>query len=170
MSDDDNTPKTQTAFWDQSLARMTALLTIVGMIFGAGLWVGQVIADAKGQAEKSELNAKLARVEADTKIHSAKVDSQAEQLNAMNAERARLQSAGDAQQQQIAELSQKLGLQSNCTFIHQQIKATEADIERPSMSSIMAAGTQFDQEQAQRMTLMQERLAAYQAQLGTCNG
>ena len=169
MSDDDNIPKTQTAFWDQSLARMTAMLTIVSMIFGAGLWVGQVIADAKGQAEKSELNAKLARVEADMTIHSAKVDSQAEQLNAMNAERARLQSAGDAQQQQIAELSQQLGLQSNCTFIHQQIKATEADIERPSMDSIMAAGIQFDQSQAERRTLLRERLAAYQAQLGTCN-
>ena len=170
MSDDEKSPKTQTAFWDQSLARMTALLTIVGMIFGAGLWVGQVIADAKGRAEASELNAKPARVEADTTIHSAKVDSQAERLNAMNAERARLQSSSDAQQQQITDLSQKLGLQSNCTIIHQQIKATEADIESPPMNSIMAAGTQFDQQEAERRTLMRERLAAYQAQLGTCNG
>ncbi len=122
------------------------------------------------RTETSKLNAKLARVDTDTKIHSANVDSQAEQLNAMNIGRARLQSAGNAQQQQITGLSQKLGLQSNCTVIHQQIKATEADIARPSMRAITAAGTQVDQQDTERRTLMRERLAAYQAQLGTCNG
>ena len=50
MSDEDKLPKAETAFWDQSLTRMTALLIVAGMIFGAGLRVGQVIADGKGQA------------------------------------------------------------------------------------------------------------------------
>lgn len=169
MSDDDNTTNTETSFWDKFLVRMTALATIVSAIFAAGVLLGQTTADVKNQVEKSELNAKFVRLEADTKIHGAKVDSQAEQLNAMNAERARLQSLSDTQQEQIADLSRKLGMQSNCTFIHQQIKATEAEIERPTIASVMAAGTQFDQIQAERRTLLRERLAAYQTQLGTCN-
>lgn len=169
MSNPDNASKPEISFWDQSITRITALVTIVGSIFGAGLWVGQIIADAKSQSEKSEISAKLAHAEADVKIHTAKVDGQVTQINAMNMERERLRSANDAQQLQIADLSQKLGLQSNCTFIHEQIRLTQAEIERPSFSSIMASGTKFDKEEAERKAELQQRLAGYQQQLGTCN-
>jgi hypothetical protein len=169
MNDDSPSPKDKLALWERPVVIAGALLTLVVVASGGGFKAGQHYSESKALAEKSELVAEHAQAKADLKICSTTAQTEQQNAAKVQAVCASLTATVQAKDQQIADLSRQLGLQSNCTFIHEQIRSTQADIERPSFRSIMASGTTLDKDEAERKAQLQQRLAGYQQQLGTCD-
>jgi hypothetical protein len=66
-------------------------------------------------------------------------------------------------------MGERLGRESNCGFIHQQIIATQKELGGTGSLTIFDASEEWKQEQKQRRIGLETRLREYQQQLSSCN-
>ncbi len=169
MSDDTPSPKDPPPLLERPLTIATGLLTLIGMTVGGGFWAGLHYSESKALADKSELVAQHAQAVADLKICGTHLDTEKSNVAEIQSTCTNTQSTLAEKDRQILELTSAMERQSNCTFIHQQIVATQSEIARPSFQSVMVGGSMYEKEDIERKAMLQERLAQYQQQLGTCN-
>ena len=172
MTDDTTASKEKPPLWDRSLTITTALLGIIGTAFTGGGWIGLHYGESKALAQNSELVAKHAQVVADLKISDTNLGIEKKRAAEMQTAYTNIQSALADKERQVLDLSRQLGLQSNCTFVQQQIRATQAEIDGSTINSIMAFSSDVEKGKAERnakLIMLEQRLAEYQKQLGTCN-
>ena len=172
MSEDTPEPKAPPSLLERPLAIATALLTLIGMTVGGGFWAGLHYSESKALADKSELVAQHTQAVADLKICGANLDAEKSKVTAATSICTNTQAALAEKDQKILALTSVLERQSNCAFIHEQIRTIQAEIEYPTIRSVMAYSsdmTKQDEETKARHAALEQRIAEYQKQLGTCN-
>lgn len=151
--------------WKVIVALATAFVAVLGAGFAAGLKYQEsqsnvTIAEAKGSLAQSQAKLEVAQ-------------NRAEQLSALlpqwQSAYQKLQSELAQQQRTVASLAAQLGRSNNCTFIHEQIKATQTLIEHPGGIRVFDVSEESKAKEKERVASLQRRLDGYQQQLGTCN-
>lgn len=124
------------------VAVITFLLMVVTAIGSSAFWMGQHFA------------------EADLKVASARVNQLLENYASLQSKHQATLDELKRKQKEINSLSFALGKASNCTFIHEQIRALNIQIQSTSG---------WGNDQSERSSMLQQRLTAYQQQLSNCN-
>lgn len=173
MSDDTPPPKDPLPLLERPLTITTGLLMLVGAAVSGGFWAGLHYSESKALADKSELVAQHAQAVTDLKICGTNLSTEKSSVAAVQATCTHTQAALAEKDRQILELTSALERQSNCAFIQAQIRETQAAIERPTIRSITdttaEAWVAREREAIAKRTVLEQRLAEYQKQLGTCH-
>lgn len=152
-------------FWKVVVALATAVVTVLGAGFAAGLKYQEsqsnvTIAEAKGSLAQSQAKLEVAQ-------------NRTEQLTALlpqwQSAYQKVQSELAQQQQTVASLTAELGRSNNCAFIHEQIVATQMLIEHPRGIFVFDVSKETKDKEQERIASLQRRLDGYQQQLSTCN-
>jgi hypothetical protein len=143
---------------------ITAVVLIVHQIYQFGYSRGQK--DAEGQSTHEV---------ADLKLEVSQLQLRIEDLARHNEQSQQTISARD---DEVSRLSSELGRSSKCAFIYKQIRLTEEKIgsKRVLMPSAFVGNDadysnemRYEVWRQQKIVPLEERLARYQEQLGTCS-
>ncbi|WP_155633836.1 hypothetical protein [Burkholderia territorii] len=117
--------------------------------------------------------AKLASVTADRGQCQTELSGARQQIATLTQSNAQLTGTANAESVEIGTLRQRLvdasaanAGQKNCDFIHAQIKDAEDEIQRLRSDDVFAGSERPDADA--RVKALDQRIAGYQAQLGTC--
>lgn len=145
-------------------------------VAGGGFWMGQHLAQAKAETQAATSAGALAtqvvalgQAQTDLKVSAARV-AQLVEANATlhRAHQATLDELAQ-QRREVLALSTALGKAHNCTFIHEQIRATKVELQSTGSMVVFESGEAWQRKQAERRAALESQLAGYQQQLGTCN-
>ncbi|WP_415768627.1 hypothetical protein [Pseudomonas sp. LB3P38] len=148
--------------WFYTITAIVSALTLVATL-GAfyGKYESSVqLAELKGQLDKVDIQLRMTESERDDAVKRGKEWSSAYKELEVNYK---------AQSEKISDLSLKVGRSNNDDFIHQQIVATQEQIDaiRYVITSDMSSG--YRAIKLNEVEALQERLKGYQVQLENCN-
>jgi len=149
-------------------ALLTVIFTVIGSTFSGGFWAGKIFTEHQSAILQAELKGALSIAQAKLEGSQGKNEQLSVTLLQWQSAHRKMQTDFSQQQQTIASLTKQLGQSNNCTFIHQQIIATQKLIEHPT--GVMVAISKEDKEnENERIALLQRRLENYTQQLSSCN-
>ncbi|KML07906.1 hypothetical protein VK92_01950 [Burkholderia sp. LK4] len=145
---------------------IVAIATAFGAMLGGAYLYGRYLAEATDAVKLAGITAENGRCQAE--LSGAK-----QQVAVLTQSNAQLIGSANAENVEIGTLRQRLfdvsaasTGQKNCDFIHAQIKDAEDAIGRLNSPDVFSGGGNPDAEA--RIKALDGRIAAYQAQLGTC--
>jgi hypothetical protein len=147
---------------------VTVITSVLGVAGGGGYWVGKSLAESQGAVLLAELKGSLAKVEAQLEVTRSQKEQHALQMEQCKSERQQWQSEVIQQQKKVATLTEKLGRENNCTFIHEQIVETQKLVEHPDGLRVFG-DEEWEKKERERVAALTRRLEGYQQQLSTCN-
>lgn len=141
----------------------------ISSIAGGAYWAGQKLTEAQSFAQQAELKGTIAQLQAKLEV----VQSRAESLASVNVQcrdaHQKLQEVLTQKSADLSQLSALLGRANNCTFIHEQIRATRAEMDSTGSTVVFDASKEWEEKQKTRKAMLEKRLEGYQQQLGSCN-
>lgn len=148
---------------------ISAAVSALGVVAYGGYWLGGVVVSSQQASQNSELRATLAQTQTQLDLARNRTEQLAGMLAQWQTAYQKSQVVIDGQQASLASMSAQLGRANNCSFIHEQILATQSEIERPAGLILLAASDDQKKEEQERIASLQRRLEIYQQQLSTCN-
>lgn len=148
------------------------IATLVGgisVVASGAFWAGQKIAEAQSLAQQAEAKGSITQLQAKLEM----IQDHAQSAATANQQwRDAYQKALELlaqKNQEVAQLANQLGRENNCTFIHEQIRATRAEMD--SAAGVLAYDSrgEWEEKQKLRRAALEKRLEVYQQQLGSCN-
>ena len=149
----------------------TIFVTFAGMssIAGGAFWAGQKLMEAQSFAQQAELKGATAQLQARLEVAQSRAESLASANAQWQSEYQKLQAVLTQRSAEVTQLSVSLGRANNCTFIHEQILATRAEMDNTGSMVTLHASKEWDEKQKMRKAMLEKRLEGYQQQLGSCN-
>jgi DNA-binding FrmR family transcriptional regulator len=138
-------------------------------IAGAGYWTGQKLAETQSLANHAELMGTIAQLQAKleaTQLRSEVFESSSVQWRDNSQ---KLQEELSQKNVEISRLSSQLERANNCSFIHEQIRATRIEMNGTGSMVVFEATKEWDEKQKARRAVLEKRIEGYQKQLSTCN-
>jgi septal ring factor EnvC (AmiA/AmiB activator) len=143
------------------IAVISAIFTCLTFVAGAAYWAGQKLAVSEAMQKQSELLGIIAELKSELKIYQS-------QLDQLRNSYEKIQSAIASRDQKIDSLSAELEKANNCAFIHNQIKETKEEMNKPNISSIFEDIKVSRENEQVRKAMLEKRLEIYQQQLANC--
>ena len=159
--------------------QFVSLIAILFVFSGAGFW----LANYQAENRVSGAQARTERIEAEAQLKVNQITSENIQLQSeikdIESKLVDFKSANDEwkklyeqqlniislKNRDLEKLSSSLGKVSNCSFIHSQIIATKNEM-KSVKSFVIFSGRAENKEE---LAVLENRLALFQEQLGTCN-
>lgn len=125
--------------------------------------------EAQSFAQQAELEGTIARLQAKLEVAQSRVESLTSANGQWRDANQRLQEVLTQKSTEVSQLSTLLGRANNCTFIHEQIRATRAEMDSTGSMVAFDASKEWEEKQRTRKATLEKRLEGYQQQLGSCN-
>lgn len=157
-------------------ATIGVIFTAFSAVAGGSFWVGQQIAESKAEVrvanaaiERADLQSQVGETKADLKVSSARISQLLEKKLSLQSAHRASQAELERQRQEIVSLSTALGKASNCTFIHDQIRAINVQLQSTGSLILFSNSEESKQKESERKASLQSQMSEYQQQLGNCN-
>jgi chaperonin cofactor prefoldin len=154
------------AHWRALIGSVFVCLTTVA---GAGYWVGQRFEESQSLANHAELRGTIAQLQAKleaSQLRSETFESSNLQLRENNQ---KLQEELSQKNVERSHLLAQVERSNNCSFIHEQIRATRIEMNGTGSMVVFEATKEWEEKQKTRRAVLEKRIEGYQKQLGTCN-
>lgn len=135
-----------------------------------GFWAGQTLAEAQALGQNAELKANVGQLQARLEVTQSKIDQAEKILVQWQEAYGKTQQVLAQKNAELAQLSSEVGRANNCAFIQRQIVETRQDIDHARFTWSSSAGKEYEEKQKSLINDLEQRLARYQQQLGTCKG
>jgi endonuclease/exonuclease/phosphatase (EEP) superfamily protein YafD len=155
--------------WKHWASAISLVASVVSSVGYGGYWAGQYLEQSKSGIELAELRGSLSQVQGKLEAAQGRSDQLAATLQQWQAGYQKLQAELSQQQSIDASLAAQLGRASNCTFIQEQILATQKLMESPSGVVVFSADEEHKRQERERVAALQHRLDGYQQQLVACS-
>jgi hypothetical protein len=151
------------------VATITVIFACISSIAGGAYWAGQKLTEAQSFGQQAELKATVAQLQAKLEVAQSRAESLASANVQWHDAHQKLQEVLAQKSVEISQLSTLLGRANNCTFIHEQIRATRAEMDSTGSLFLIDTSKEGEEKQKTRKTILEKRLEGYQQQLGSCN-
>lgn len=151
------------------VATITVIFAGISSIAGGAYWAGQKLAEAQSLAQQAELKGTIAQLQAKLEVAQSRAESLASANVQWHDAHQKLQEVLTQKSTEVSQLSALLGRANNCTFIHEQIRATRAEMDSTGSMVIFDVSKEWEEKQKTRKAMLEKRLEGYQQQLGSCN-
>jgi len=151
------------------VATITVIFAGISSIAGGAYWAGQKLTEAQSFAHQAELKGTIAQLQAKLEVAQSRAESLASAKVQWHDAHQKLQEVLAQKSVEVSQLSTLLGRANNCTFIHEQIRATRAEMAGTGSMVVFDASKEWEEKQNTRKAMLEKRLEGYQQQLGSCN-
>lgn len=151
------------------VATLTVIFAGISSIAGGAYWAGQKLTEAQSFAQQAELKGTIAQLQAKLEVAQSRVESLTSANVQWHDAHQRLQEVLTQKSTEVSQLSALLGRANNCTFIHEQIRETHAEMDSTGSMVVFNASKEWEEKQRTRKAMLEKRLEGYQQQLGSCN-
>lgn len=143
--------------------------SVISLTAYGGYWAGQKLAEAQSLAQQAELKGTIAQLQAKLEVVQSSNAALVKENVGWRDDQQKLQNLLAQRNAEVAKLSAQLGRTNNCTFIHEQIRAVTAEIDRRGNRFVFDASGDWHARQKENNALLEKRLEGYKQQLGACN-